>query len=115
MKNIILSFVFTAILGGVSNTSFAQSVVTDTVTVQGICGMCEERILEAAYGKGVKFVSWDKVTKKMVVTYKKSKTELLDIEKRVAAAGYKTERVAATEQDYNRLPDCCRYETLETH
>lgn len=115
MKKIILSAVFTAIFSSISFLVTAQKVVTDTVTVQGICGMCEERILEAAYGKGVKFVTWDKVSKQMVVTYKKSKTELLAIEKRVAAAGYKTENVAATEADYNKLPDCCRYETLETH
>lgn len=115
MKKIILSIVFTTLFSSISFLVVAQKVVTDTVIVQGICGMCEERIVEAAYGKGVKIVTWDKVTKQMVVTYNKSKTELLDIEKRVAAAGYKTENVAATEADYMRLPDCCRYETLDTH
>ncbi|MDP4844063.1 MAG: cation transporter [Salibacteraceae bacterium] len=115
MKKIILSSIFTAFFGSLSFISYSQSVVEDTITVEGICGMCQKRIEEAAYGKGVKFVSWDKATKKMAVAYKDDKTSLQEIEERIATAGHKTEHVDAKRDDYDSLPDCCKYETLHTH
>lgn len=115
MKTIILSIIFTAFFGSLSFFSFSQTVVEDTIIVEGICDMCQKRIEEAAYGKGVKYVSWDKVSKKMAVVYKDSKTSLQEIEERIAIAGHKTEHVDAKRNDYDSLPDCCKYESLHTH
>lgn len=94
----------------------AQSkIVEDTLIVKGICGMCKERIEEAAYGKGVKLVSWDKATDQLSLTYRSDKTTITEIEERIVKAGHSTVDHEAPQNAYNQLPDCCRYEELEKH
>lgn len=96
--------------------AFAQNDVdTATVRVEGVCGMCKDRIENAAYIKGVKKATWDKETKTLTVIYKPNKVTLLQIEESIAAAGHDTERVKATEEAYNKVHDCCRYREVETH
>ena len=115
MKKYIRSILVTTLFVGLSTLSYSQKVVQDTITVQGICEMCQERIEEAAYGKGVKFVSWDKHTKNLAIAFNKEKTTLEEVEKRILAAGHSTQNFLVKREDYNELPDCCRYETLHTH
>jgi len=112
-----LTFIFPALLFlFFSFSSFAQSkVVKDTLIVKGICGMCKERIEEAAYGKGVKFVSWDKITDQLVLAYRSDKTSISEIEERIVKAGHSTNNREVSEKDYAKLPDCCRYEELHDH
>ncbi len=116
MKSIQLFIIFFACCA-ISFHSNAQDkgVVEDTITVEGVCGMCKERIEEAAYGKGVKFASWDKNSKQLVLAYRSDKTSLEEVEGRIAAAGHKTENTAAKKDDYESLPDCCKYEHVDTH
>jgi len=92
-----------------------KEVLTDTILVEGVCDMCQKRIEEAAFGKGVKFASWNKQTRQLAVAYRGDKTSLAEIEGRVAAKGHKTENISAKEEDYESLPDCCKYEHLHTH
>lgn len=96
-------------------TLFAQNVSEDTIKVEGICGMCKKRIEDAAYGKGVKFAEWDNTTDLLVISYRSDKTTLEEIEKRIAAAGHTTEHVAAKREDYDSLPECCKYESQHDH
>ena len=99
-----------------SLSAIAQSTVKeDTLIVKGICGMCKERIEEAAFGKGVKFVSWNKVTDELSVAYRSDKTSITEIEDRILNAGHSTADQKAPEEAYARLPDCCRYEELGKH
>ncbi|MEQ9188816.1 MAG: hypothetical protein RLP15_13865 [Cryomorphaceae bacterium] len=99
-----------------ASTSIAQKeVVEDTLLVKGICGMCKDRIEEAAYGKGVKYVSWDKATDQLSMAYRADKTSLEEIEKRILAAGHSTENHVAERDNYAKLPDCCKYETQHKH
>lgn len=96
--------------------SFGQDkVVEDTITVQGVCEQCKGRIEEAAYGKGVKYVNWDKATKKLYVAYRTDKVSLAEIEQRIAKAGHNTQNVQAARNDYESLPQCCRYEHVHDH
>ena len=100
----------------VASTSYAQKeVVEDTILVKGICGMCKERIENAAYGKGVKFVSWNQATDELAVAYRSDKTTIEEIEERVLRAGHSTENHTASEESYAKLPKCCRYEEMEKH
>lgn len=99
-----------------STTSlFAQSndngIVTEQYLVSGNCGECKERIEKAAYVKGVKLAEWNKQTKQLKVVYKSSKTSGEKILKSVAKAGYDSEKYTATEDDYEKLPECCYYRT----
>lgn len=77
--------------------------------------MCKERIEEAAFGKGVKFAEWNKTTDELAIAYRSDKTSIAEIEKRVAQAGHSTEHVKAEEEDYTKLPECCRYEHEHKH
>jgi hypothetical protein len=77
--------------------------------------MCKERIEEAAYGKGVKYVSWDKVTDQLAIAYRSDKTSLEEVEERILKAGHSTGTKQTEEAAYNSLPKCCRYEELEDH
>lgn len=104
---IILSILFTSVF------SFAQQkdIVTETYKVEGNCNMCKKRIEDAAYIKGVKRAEWDKETQQLKVVYMPSKTSADKILSAVAKAGHSSEKVTATEKDYNSLPECCHYKT----
>ncbi len=92
---------------------FAQEkdIATATYKVDGNCNMCKKRIEDAAYVKGVKRADWDKETHKLTVVYKPSKTSADEILKSVAHAGHSSDKIAANEADYNKLPECCHYKT----
>ena len=99
-----------------SISALAQNQIdTATVRVEGVCGMCKDRIENAAYVKGVKKATWDKETKILTIIYKPNKVTLQQIEENIAAAGHDTEHVTATEEAYLKVHDCCRYRDLETH
>ena len=84
--------------------------------VEGVCDMCKTTIENAAYIKGVKLAQWDKVSSIITVVYKTDKTNDDAIHQSIAAAGYDTDKVKATEKAYNSLPKCCKYrEGLEKH
>ncbi len=109
MKNLIILFV----LSFFSFTSIAQSndVKTETFKVEGNCGMCQKRIEDAAYIKGVKRADWNKEDRMLTVVYRASKTSPEAIQKRIAKAGHSTEKITATESDYKKLPECCQYKS----
>ena len=97
------------ILSTVSVNLFAQSAKTDTISVNGNCGMCKKTIEKAAKGDGVSTAIWNKDTKKMLLTYDPSKTSADDVEKRIAASGYDTEKYKADDKAYSKLEKCCQY------
>jgi len=96
----------------VSFATFGQKndVVTCEFKVSGVCGMCKERIEEAAYIKGVKYVEWTIETGTAKVVYKTDKVDELDIHKAIAAVGHDTELVEADSLAYTQLPQCCAYD-----
>ena len=109
MKKILLIlavFTFTA--------SYAQkkddTVKETTFKVEGVCGMCEKRIEDAALRtKGVKLADWDKKTKNLKVVYDTKKVSLEDIQTAVSNNGHDTPTAKADSTNYAKLPNCCRY------
>lgn len=98
------------------NISQGQSIITDTLSVRGVCGMCEKRIENAAFIKGVKMAEWNKATQSLVFVYKRKKTNPELVAKAVAAVGHDTELAKAPEAAYKELPDCCAYrDGVEVH
>lgn len=95
--------------------SAKAQVITDTLNVAGVCGMCEERIENAAYIKGVKKAEWDKNTQELVLVYKSNKVSLDDISAAIQAAGHDTEKGPAKPGTYEQINECCRYRELEVH
>jgi copper chaperone CopZ len=86
----------------------AQSKKTSFV-VNGICGMCKERIESALDVKGVTFASWSEETLLCNVTYNSKKISEKEIHQLLAAKGHDTPICRATDEAYNNLHPCCHY------
>jgi copper chaperone CopZ len=83
---------------------------TETVKIFGNCGMCKTTIEKAGNLKKVAQVNWDKDTKIATLTYDSTKTNPDEILKRVALAGYDSEKFLAPDDVYEKLHGCCQYE-----
>ncbi len=111
MKTKILSLVVLFVLG--TFTVFAGEK-TEKFKVKGNCGMCETRIEKAAYSvEGVSKADWNKETKMMEVTFDDSKTDVHKVHMAIAKAGYDTDMHKATDEAYNKLPGCCKYDRTD--
>lgn len=95
-----------------STTMGAQTknIKTEEVKVSGNCGMCKSRIEKAGNIKDVASVQWNKVTKVATLTYDATKTNQDEILKRIALAGYDSEKNLAPDDAYANLPGCCQYD-----
>lgn len=81
-----------------------------SVEVDGVCGMCKERIEKAAIqSKGVKSADWNVKTHELSVIYNEKKTDLLKIQQNVADSGHDTKDVKAKDEVYNSIDECCKY------
>jgi cation transport ATPase len=73
--------------------------------------MCQSRIQKAAFSvAGVKSATWSIETHKLNLILNEEKATVLDVKKAVAKAGYDTDEVKATNENYDKLPGCCQYE-----
>lgn len=105
MKFLPLFFAFL----GFSFFASAQTV-TESVKVNGNCGMCKKTIEKNAISAGATTASWNKKTKLLSVTFDGSKTNLEKIQKSVADAGYDTEDFKGNDKAYQSLDECCQYD-----
>jgi mercuric ion binding protein len=111
IKRISIIGFFAAFL--LSTSSFAQSTDT-TMIVNGVCGMCQDKIEGAAKSlEGVSKVNWDVESKVLTLQYDASKTSLTDINKAINNVGYDTEFSTANEEAYQSLHGCCKYRDPE--
>nr|MBP6315441.1 copper chaperone [Chitinophagaceae bacterium] len=112
MKKITSGIILSMLLSIIQTGAYAQkSLKTDTLTVLGNCGMCKERIEEAAYVKGVKSATWNKSSKILTVVYNNDKTDVDKVAKSIAAAGHDSHRHKAADIAYKKIPACCAYRT----
>lgn len=86
-----------------------KNAKTETVKIFGNCGMCETTIEKAGNINKLAIVDWDKDTKMATITYDTAKTNPDEILKRIALAGYDSEKFLAPEEAFNKLPECCQY------
>jgi cation transport ATPase len=81
-----------------------------TIEVDGVCLMCKDRIEKASLKtKGVKSAVWNPNTHMLNLIIDERKTDLLTIQKNIAAVGHDTKEVKATLEAYNSVHTCCRY------
>lgn len=107
IKIIILVF---AIICTNTKIGIAQNkITTDTLTVNGCCKSCKNRIEEAAFISGVKDAVWNKKTKVLSITYNNQKANLEKISLAIANAGHDNRLNIAQEKAYKELPACCAY------
>lgn len=89
-----------------------KNAKTETVKIYGNCGMCETTIETAGNVKKVAKVDWDKDTKIAIITYDSTKTNQDEILKRIALAGYDSDKFLAPDDVYSKLHGCCQYERV---
>ena len=95
-----------------ANQSMAQTITT-TIDVDGVCGMCEERIEKAAKLKGVSSAEWDVDSHILTLVYDSSKVKVRAIHQAIAKVGHDTELIKATQEDYDNIHGCCKYRDEE--
>ncbi len=88
----------------------AQKATTETIPVAGNCGMCKTKIEKAAKEAGASKADWNAETKTLTVSYKNKSTNAAKIQEGIAAVGYDTRDVKATDAAYDKLHGCCKYE-----
>ena len=92
----------------------AQTEKTEKFEVAGNCGMCETRIEKAAKSvDGVLSADWDKETKMIEVKYDSDKVDIQKVDMAIAKVGHDTEMHKASDEVYDKLPGCCKYERME--
>ena len=95
----------------IASLSFAQNKnAKSTIEVDGVCGMCKERIEKAAIRtKGVKSAIWSIETHQLKLIYDERKTNIETISENIAAVGHDTKEIKASDEAYNSVSPCCKY------
>ncbi len=91
----------------------AAQTKTEKITVSGNCGMCKKTIEKSAKEAGATFAAWDADAQELTVKYNSKSSNTAKIEKAVAAAGYDTKNIKTTEEAYNKLHGCCKYDRTD--
>ena len=97
----------------ISVSVYAQKPKYEKVNfkVWGKCEMCKTTIEKAAKSvEGVKTARWNIVNGKLKVKFNPEKTNLERIQQLIASVGYDTELFKATDESYNKLHYCCKYD-----
>ncbi len=86
---------------------------TDSFFVDGICGMCKDRIQNSALTvKEVEWAEWNLDTKTLTIKYR-DEVDLEKLHEIIAKVGHDTEKIKATDKAYNKLHSCCKYRDLK--
>ncbi|MCO6479030.1 MAG: TonB-dependent receptor [Phaeodactylibacter sp.] len=82
--------------------------------VDGVCGMCEERIENAALSTvGVRYAHWDIPSKLLTVTLSPEPFDEGALHQNIANVGHDTEKMKAPDEAYEALHACCKYRSEE--
>jgi copper chaperone CopZ len=104
-----IMMVIAVLLSSINSFAQIKNAKTETVKIYGNCGMCKTTIEKAGNEKKVASVDWNKDTKMATLTYDSDKTNQDEILKRIALAGYDSEKFLAPDDVYAKLPGCCQY------
>jgi copper chaperone CopZ len=89
-----------------------KNAKTESVKIYGNCEMCEKTIETAGSVKKIANVDWNKDSKMATITYDSTKTNQDEILKRIALAGYDSDKFLAPDDVYSKLAGCCQYERV---
>ena len=88
--------------------------LVEKFTVYGNCGKCKKTIESSLKNTvGIKEATWDKKTKILTVKFDDELTNLNDVKQRIADAGYDSDEVRASDDVYESLHHCCKYDRPE--
>ena len=77
--------------------------------VNGVCGMCKNRIETALDVKGIRLADWNIKTKFCRVKFNSEVISENDIHRLISEVGHDTPIYKASDEDYNNLYHCCHY------
>ena len=101
--------------GNESETGNAQEQYN--LTVQGECGMCQDRIEETALGfTGIISAGWNSINKILTIEVSNEASaafSILALHDVISLSGHDTDKYDAPDDVYNDLPACCQYRELE--
>lgn len=104
MATLAMLFIFTACEAQIKNEK------KEDVKIYGNCNMCKSTIEKAGNVKKIAKVEWNKDTKMASIAYDQKATNLDEILKRIALAGYDSDTFRAPDDVYAKLPECCQYD-----
>ena len=82
-----------------------------SIEVNGNCDQCKKRIEKAAFAvPGVKSAVWDVDTHVLRVIVNEEKTSVDEVEKALAKVGHDAGDKKASDEVYESLHGCCKYE-----
>lgn len=98
---------------GIPAAETAEIITSDlTFGVRGNCGMCKSTIESATMSiEGVDTASWSTESKMISINVSSEINDqfINDIHNAIAKSGYDTELSTALDEDYDKLPMCCKY------
>jgi mercuric ion binding protein len=110
MKNIIFGMLLLVTLS-VQAQDKKNKNAKYNIEVNGNCEQCKKRIEKAAFSvSGVKSAEWNMEDHLLRLIINEEKSSLLDVKKAIAKIGHDTEEVKATDEVYENLHHCCKYE-----
>ena len=111
-----MKYIFIVLLSFISLTIYSQEQYT--LTVQGECGMCQDRIEQTALNyAGVIKADWVSKTKILTVEISDDASatfSILGLHDAIATAGHDTDKYDAPDDVYNSLPGCCLFRIQES-
>ena len=107
-KHLLLSIF---LIFSLSSYTLKDTVIKDSFKVSGKCMMCKEKIETTTKGiQGVKSAKWNINKQNLKVKFYAKNTSLEEIQQSLANIGYDTELFKATDESYNNLHYCCKYD-----
>lgn len=97
------------VVAGIFSAKAGSDKKTISFKVYGNCGMCKKNIETALSIKGVKSAQWNVETKMVEIVFLPDVITEEKIHQVIAKAGYDTDLVKATDEDYKRLHTCYQY------
>ena len=105
MKSLIFSLALLSVIGLNGQSKFN----TTSIEVDGLCGMCEKRIENAAYIQGVKKADWSQETHLLELIYNSSKVDEAAIIAAINEVVHDVKNHPASDKQYANVHGCCRF------
>ncbi|NNF22014.1 MAG: TonB-dependent receptor, partial [Saprospiraceae bacterium] len=92
-----------------------QLIVEYAFRVEGVCGMCKDRIENTALENGAETASWDLDSRILTIEVDEMKTSVSSVRHALAMAGHDNGDFITPDEIYRNLHECCKYREMDTH
>lgn len=111
MKNIVLGMMLLFVTLSTQAQDKKNKNAKYNIEVNGNCEQCKKRIEKAAFSvAGVKSAEWNTENHILHLIINEEKCTLLDVKKAIAKVGHDADDVKSTDETYEKLHSCCKYE-----